>query len=77
MKFFKLTLLGNITSVYENQLVTYCSQLKLRPWLREADLIRSSSCRMTVLHLAAALGYSLLINTLIKWRFVYFCLARG
>lgn len=40
-----------------------------RCWLRSGTLVHHVSLRgMTLLHLAAAQGYSRLIETLIKWR---------
>ncbi|RZF40193.1 hypothetical protein LSTR_LSTR012447 [Laodelphax striatellus] len=61
---------------FEDRLVSYCQEMCQRPWRNEC--IRESidnslswySCHrsMTILHLAAHLGYSRLLRAMLRWR---------
>ncbi|XP_067631146.1 calmodulin-binding transcription activator 1 isoform X2 [Eurosta solidaginis] len=53
---------------FEEQLVSYCQQLMKRAWLQNASNWCSGFKGMTLLHLAAALGYSKLVCALLNWR---------
>ncbi|KAJ6654986.1 hypothetical protein lerEdw1_006457 [Lerista edwardsae] len=55
---------------FEDRIVALCEKMMSQPcWLRSETLVHHVSFRgMTLLHLAAAQGYSRLIETLIKWR---------
>ncbi|XP_066297606.1 calmodulin-binding transcription activator 2-like isoform X1 [Branchiostoma lanceolatum] len=53
----------------EDRLITVCSQLMTRTWIKpEAALPTCSARGMTLLHLAAALGYRRLAEKLMVWR---------
>ncbi|XP_074653866.1 calmodulin-binding transcription activator 2-like [Tubulanus polymorphus] len=62
--------LTTMIDAFEQHCIDYCVECSLRAWLPLSQLPISSSDYkgMTLLHLAAALGYSHLIQTLIKWR---------
>ncbi|XP_015283401.1 PREDICTED: calmodulin-binding transcription activator 2 [Gekko japonicus] len=55
---------------FEERIVALCEKMMSRScWLRSETLVHHVSFRgMTLLHLAAAQGYTRLIETLIKWR---------
>ncbi|XP_058037287.1 calmodulin-binding transcription activator 2 isoform X2 [Ahaetulla prasina] len=55
---------------FEERIVAVCEKMMLsQSWLRSETLVHHVSFRgMTLLHLAAAQGYTHLIETLIKWR---------
>ncbi|XP_013930687.1 PREDICTED: calmodulin-binding transcription activator 2-like, partial [Thamnophis sirtalis] len=55
---------------FEERIVAVCEKMMLsQSWLRSETLVHHVSFRgMTLLHLAAAQGYTRLIETLIKWR---------
>ncbi|XP_069775881.1 calmodulin-binding transcription activator 2-like isoform X2 [Narcine bancroftii] len=55
---------------FEERIVALCHAMMSRScWIRSEQLLHSASFRgMSLLHLAAAQGYSRLIHTLIKWR---------
>uniref|UniRef100_A0ACB8EWU6 Uncharacterized protein n=1 Tax=Sphaerodactylus townsendi TaxID=933632 RepID=A0ACB8EWU6_9SAUR len=55
---------------FEDRIVALCEKMMSRScWLRSETLVHHVSFRgMTLLHLAAAQGYTRLIETLIKWR---------
>ncbi|XP_025031455.1 calmodulin-binding transcription activator 2 [Python bivittatus] len=55
---------------FEDRIVALCEKMMLsRSWPRSETLVHHVSFRgMTLLHLAAAQGYTHLIETLIKWR---------
>ncbi|KAL8176996.1 UNVERIFIED_CONTAM: hypothetical protein K2H54_040687, partial [Gekko kuhli] len=55
---------------FEERIVALCEKMMSRScWLRSETLVHHASFRgMTLLHLAAAQGYTRLIETLIKWR---------
>ncbi|KAM6453266.1 calmodulin-binding transcription activator 2 isoform 2-T2 [Liasis olivaceus] len=55
---------------FEDRIVALCEKMMLsRSWPRSETLVHHVSFRgMTLLHLAAAQGYTRLIETLIKWR---------
>uniref|UniRef100_A0ABM5EJQ0 Calmodulin-binding transcription activator 2 isoform X2 n=1 Tax=Pogona vitticeps TaxID=103695 RepID=A0ABM5EJQ0_9SAUR len=55
---------------FEDRIVALCEKMMSQPcWLRSETLVHHVSFRgMTLLHLAAAQGYTRLIETLIKWR---------
>ncbi|XP_060111786.1 calmodulin-binding transcription activator 2 [Heteronotia binoei] len=55
---------------FEERIVSLCEKMMSRScWLRSETLVHHISFRgMTLLHLAAAQGYTRLIETLIKWR---------
>lgn len=50
----------------ENKLVEYVENLRLWQWKQPVEPIRGS--RLTLLHLAAALGYSRLVTALIRFK---------
>ncbi|XP_077997994.1 calmodulin-binding transcription activator 1-like [Glandiceps talaboti] len=54
---------------FEGRLVQICVRLMQREWSNTPELHNATPIRgMTLLHLAAALGYSQLISQLIQWR---------
>ncbi|KAJ7313307.1 hypothetical protein JRQ81_004596 [Phrynocephalus forsythii] len=55
---------------FEERIVVLCERMLSQPcWVRPETLVHHASFRgMTLLHLAAAQGYTHLIETLIKWR---------
>lgn len=55
---------------FEDRIVALCKTMMCQAcWLRSETLVPHVSFRgMTLLHLAAAQGYTHLIETLIKWR---------
>ncbi|XP_005999870.1 calmodulin-binding transcription activator 2 isoform X2 [Latimeria chalumnae] len=57
---------------FEDRIIAVCEKMMSRPcWLRSERLVHDISFRgMTLLHLAAAQGYTRLIETLIRWRTV-------
>ncbi|XP_073773140.1 calmodulin-binding transcription activator 1 isoform X9 [Danio rerio] len=57
-------------SSFESRVVVVCEKMMNRAcWAKSKHLIHSKTFRgMTLLHLAAAQGYTTLIQTLIKWR---------
>ncbi|XP_042330126.1 calmodulin-binding transcription activator 2 isoform X2 [Sceloporus undulatus] len=58
------------TDSFEDRIVALCEKMMAQPcWLHSEALVHHVSFRgMTLLHLAAAQGYTRLIETLIKWR---------
>ncbi|XP_067287961.1 calmodulin-binding transcription activator 1 isoform X9 [Pseudorasbora parva] len=61
---------GPAGSSFESRVVVVCEKMMNRAcWAKSKHLIHSKTFRgMTLLHLAAAQGYTTLIQTLIKWR---------
>ncbi|KAA0707490.1 Calmodulin-binding transcription activator 1 [Triplophysa tibetana] len=61
---------GSAGSSFESRVVVVCEKMMNRAcWAKSKHLIHSKTFRgMTLLHLAAAQGYTTLIQTLIKWR---------
>ncbi|XP_051528516.1 calmodulin-binding transcription activator 1-like isoform X3 [Myxocyprinus asiaticus] len=61
---------GQAGSSFESRVVVVCEKMMNRAcWAKSKHLIHSKTFRgMTLLHLAAAQGYTTLIQTLIKWR---------
>ncbi|XP_077060172.1 calmodulin-binding transcription activator 1 isoform X4 [Siphateles boraxobius] len=61
---------GPAGSSFERRVVVVCEKMMNRAcWAKSKHLIHSKTFRgMTLLHLAAAQGYTTLIQTLIKWR---------
>nr|XP_055039884.1 calmodulin-binding transcription activator 1 isoform X7 [Misgurnus anguillicaudatus] len=61
---------GAAGSSFESRVVVVCEKMMNRAcWAKSKHLIHSKTFRgMTLLHLAAAQGYTTLIQTLIKWR---------
>lgn len=59
-----------VSDSFEDRIVALCEKMMSQPcWLRSETLVHHVSFRgMTLLHLAAAQGYTRLIETLIKWR---------
>ncbi|XP_031617985.1 calmodulin-binding transcription activator 1 isoform X2 [Contarinia nasturtii] len=58
---------------FEDYLVNYCQSLATKQWRNSSDTIlswaKSSNVKgMSLLHLAACLGYSRLVSTLLLWR---------
>lgn len=57
---------------FEDHLVNYCQSLATKQWRNSTDTIfwtKSDSVKgMSLLHLAASLGYSRLVSTLLLWR---------
>jgi len=60
---------------FETHVVEYCTQLSKRSWCRGDKLLKAGadSRHLTLLHLAAALGCTKLITTLVQWRYVLEC----
>lgn len=58
--------------LFEDRLVTYCQTLTTRQWRHSDDLATLQHFAglrgMTLLHLAASLGYSKLVSTMLHWR---------
>ncbi|XP_050414412.2 calmodulin-binding transcription activator 1 [Patella vulgata] len=52
----------------EKAFVCYCEELAKLPWLNVEAYPKAGRGGMTLLHLAAALGYAKLITTFIRWR---------
>ncbi|KAL0180737.1 hypothetical protein M9458_023143, partial [Cirrhinus mrigala] len=61
---------GPAGNSFESRVVVVCEKMMNRAcWAKSKHLIHSKTFRgMTLLHLAAAQGYTTLIQTLIKWR---------
>ncbi|XP_023930943.1 calmodulin-binding transcription activator 1-like isoform X1 [Lingula anatina] len=60
---------GRHTESFEHKVIHQCEELSRRVWVQSGHLPTENSYHgMTLLHLAAALGYAKLINALIKWR---------
>ncbi|KAK7871664.1 hypothetical protein R5R35_009033 [Gryllus longicercus] len=58
-------------SNFEDRLVSYCQEMTSRAWRlgEDSNSLRSSSHRgMTLLHLAASLGYTRLVCAMLHWR---------
>ncbi len=53
---------------FENKLIDYVESLRLRRWRQGSEPARGPTIRLTLLHLAAALGYSRLITALIRFK---------
>ncbi|XP_014665005.1 PREDICTED: calmodulin-binding transcription activator 1-like [Priapulus caudatus] len=58
------------TLSFEDRLVSYVQRASQRPWLKPTQIqCLPRTCRgMNTLHLATALGYTRLVQTLIRWR---------
>ena len=56
------------SDVFENRVIEYVMLLSQRVWLDGSAPPRQVSRHMSLLHLAAALGYTQLIQALRKWR---------
>lgn len=54
---------------FENYLIQYCNKIASKPWLTpKTDFLPVKKLNgMTILHLAAFLGYSNLVHLLLKW----------
>lgn len=58
-------------SNFEDRLVNYCQKMTSRPWRHGEELSVAwfaSHRGMTLLHLAASLGYSRLVCAMLHWR---------
>ncbi|XP_064641860.1 calmodulin-binding transcription activator 2-like isoform X4 [Lineus longissimus] len=62
-------LLVKSCDIFEERMIDYCEACSRQAWISEPIVPLPNSYKgMTLLHLAAALGYSRLIKTLIQWR---------
>jgi hypothetical protein len=55
--------------IFEERMIDYCEACSRQAWINQPIVPLPNSYKgMTLLHLAAALGYSRLIKTFIQWR---------
>jgi hypothetical protein len=60
--------LSNVDNV-ESQFIDVVEKLRMRAWRHDASLIPGTNARkMSVLHLAAALGFTKLVTMITSWR---------
>ena len=56
------------TDAFENKLIDYIENLRQRNWKQPSEPFRGPTMRLTLLHLASALGYSRLITALTRFK---------
>ena len=56
------------TDAFENKLIDYIESLRQRNWKQPSEPFRGPTMRLTLLHLASALGYCRLITALTRFK---------